>query len=69
MGGILYFVVSPRWKKRARAREAGWNRVLSMRAISVDTLIMRFVDIMLCFPSFFLILTVVALLPPAFTTS
>lgn len=32
-------------------------------AISVDTLIMRFVDIMLCFPSFFLILTVVALLP------
>jgi peptide/nickel transport system permease protein len=32
---------------------------------SVDTLIMRFVDIMLCFPSFFLILTVVALLPPS----
>jgi peptide/nickel transport system permease protein len=26
---------------------------------------MRFVDIMLCFPSFFLILTVVALLPPS----
>jgi len=37
--------------------------ILKMRAISVDTLIMRFVDIMLCFPSFFLILTVVALLP------
>ena len=33
--------------------------------ISVDTLIMRFVDIMLCFPTFFLILTVVALLPPS----
>ena len=32
-------------------------------AISIDTLIMRIVDIMLCFPSFFLILTVVALLP------
>jgi peptide/nickel transport system permease protein len=31
----------------------------------VDTLIMRAVDIMLCFPSFFLILTVVALLPPS----
>ncbi len=31
--------------------------------VSLDTLIMRFVDIMLCFPSFFLILTVVALLP------
>ncbi len=30
---------------------------------SVDTLIMRFVDIMLCFPSFFLILTIVAILP------
>jgi peptide/nickel transport system permease protein len=30
---------------------------------SIDTIIMRFVDIMLCFPSFFLILTVVALLP------
>ena len=30
---------------------------------AMDTLIMRFVDIMLCFPSFFLILTVVALLP------
>ncbi len=33
--------------------------------ITVDTLIMRFVDIMLCFPSFFLILTVVAILPPS----
>jgi len=31
--------------------------------LTVDTLIMRLVDIMLCFPSFFLILTVVALLP------
>lgn len=34
-------------------------------AMTVDTLIMRAVDIMLCFPSFFLILTVVALLPPS----
>lgn len=33
--------------------------------MQVDTLIMRAVDIMLCFPSFFLILTVVALLPPS----
>lgn len=31
----------------------------------VDTLIMRFTDVMLCFPTFFLILTVVALLPPS----
>ena len=37
--------------------------VLRARVFSVDTLIMRAVDIMLCFPTFFLILTVVALLP------
>ena len=37
--------------------------MLHINAVSVDTLIMRIVDIMLCFPSFFLILTVVALLP------
>jgi len=49
------------WKKR-RA-DAGWTKILWIRTISIDTLIMRFVDIMLCFPSFFLILTVVALLP------
>jgi peptide/nickel transport system permease protein len=30
-----------------------------------DSILMRFVDIMLCFPSFFLILTVVALLGPS----
>jgi peptide/nickel transport system permease protein len=36
---------------------------LHLNTISMDTLIMRLVDIMLCFPSFFLILTVVALLP------
>lgn len=34
-------------------------------ALQVDTLIMRAVDIMLCFPSFFLILTIVALRPPS----
>jgi peptide/nickel transport system permease protein len=37
--------------------------VLQRETFSVDTLIMRLVDIMLCFPGFFLILTVVALLP------
>ena len=36
---------------------------LRLPVLQVDTLIMRAVDIMLCFPSFFLILTVVALLP------
>lgn len=30
----------------------------------VDTVLMRFVDIMMCFPSFFLILTIIALLGP-----
>ena len=33
--------------------------------ISIDTLLMRFTDVVLCFPTFFLILTVVALLPPS----
>ena len=32
---------------------------------SIDSLIMRFTDVVLCFPTFFLILTVVALLPPS----
>jgi peptide/nickel transport system permease protein len=36
---------------------------LFIDTFSIDTLIMRIVDIMLCFPSFFLILTIVALLP------
>jgi peptide/nickel transport system permease protein len=40
-----------------------WADPARFHTISVDTLIMRIVDIMLCFPSFFLILTVVALLP------
>ncbi|MFZ0135007.1 MAG: ABC transporter permease [Desulfobacterales bacterium] len=38
-------------------------RVLGSKTLTIDTLIMRLVDIMLCFPTFFLILTVVALLP------
>ena len=44
---------------------AGYYGKKKLAFISVDTLIMRFVDIMLCFPTFFLILTVVALLPPS----
>jgi len=32
---------------------------------SIDGLLMRFTDVVLCFPTFFLILTVVALLPPS----
>jgi len=38
---------------------------LFFNTINVDSLVMRFVDVMLCFPSFFLILTVVAILPPS----
>lgn len=38
-------------------------KFLFFDTFTVDTLIMRFVDIMLCFPSFFLILTIVAILP------
>ncbi len=59
--GGLWCIFSQGWKKRRV--ESGWAKILWIRTISIDTLIMRFVDIMLCFPSFFLILTVVALLP------
>ena len=44
---------------------AGFYGRVKLGFLTVDTLIMRFVDIMLCFPTFFLILTVVALLPPS----
>ena len=44
---------------------AGFYGRIRLGFLTVDTLIMRFVDLMLCFPTFFLILTVVALLPPS----
>jgi len=44
---------------------AGFYGNVKLGFVSVETLIMRFTDIMLCFPTFFLILTVVALLPPS----
>jgi peptide/nickel transport system permease protein len=52
-------------RKKSRFNETRnlWTGLWFKSTISVDTVIMRFVDIMLCFPSFFLILTVVALLP------
>jgi peptide/nickel transport system permease protein len=66
MAGGIFFVLSRGLKRKVRARaETGWTRILSIPTVSIDALIMRFVDIMLCFPSFFLILTVVALLPPS----
>ena len=47
---------------RKTRRKTGKNPLL-FPVISVDGLITGLIDIMLCFPSFFLILTVVALLP------
>ncbi len=44
---------------------SGFYGNVKLGMISVDTLIMRFTDVMLCFPTFFLVLTVVALLPPS----
>jgi peptide/nickel transport system permease protein len=42
---------------------AGYYGERRLAFVSIDTLVMRFTDVMLCFPTFFLILTVVALLP------
>ena len=69
-GGILLgFAMIGAWvfyRRYARGAPKGLSPrtgFLFWPIMSVDTLIMRAVDIMLCFPSFFLILTVVALLP------
>jgi peptide/nickel transport system permease protein len=59
LGAILVF-----WGWGNRGGPAGLP-VLRSNLFSVDILIVGLVDIMLCFPSFFLILTVVALLPPS----
>lgn len=56
------------WKDRHSRRKTDpplFLKWMDWPCLQVDTLIMRAVDIMLCFPSFFLILTVVALLPPS----
>jgi peptide/nickel transport system permease protein len=59
------YLLLSRWEKR---RSGEWFapkflRFMYKDTISIDTLIMRIVDVLLCFPVFFLILTVVALLP------
>jgi peptide/nickel transport system permease protein len=59
---ILYRIVG-RLLSKTRHTRLKSRGLLHKKAISIDTLIMRMVDIMLCFPSFFLILTVVALVP------
>ncbi len=62
--GITGAALSRQWKRGLlKGRLKPWDKVFFARTISIDTLIMRLVDIMLCFPVFFLILTVVALLP------
>ena len=65
VAGVALYILSILPSKLPRKKVAlpAWLGVLRIGAVSVDTLIMRIVDIMLCFPSFFLILTVVALLP------
>jgi peptide/nickel transport system permease protein len=59
-GGILLGMLI--WAAGRRVRRLP---LLSRAVISTDTLITGLIDIMLCFPSFFLVLTVVALLPPS----
>jgi peptide/nickel transport system permease protein len=44
---------------------AGFYGERKLGPISVDSLLMRATDVVLCFPTFFLILAVVALLPPS----
>jgi peptide/nickel transport system permease protein len=64
LSGSAYVVFSRWWKKRwEKGLLTGWTKIFLAGMVSIDTLVMRLVDIMLCFPSFFLILTVVALLP------
>ena len=71
LSGVFILGLSLAWvlyNRRVKIPSAGriWPapiRFLYTNTMTIDTLIMRIVDIMLCFPSFFLILTVVALLP------
>lgn len=60
--GLLLFLTLL-WISLSWSRGKLDSQTLRRQGVAVDTLLMRFVDIMLCFPSFFLILTVIALLP------
>jgi peptide/nickel transport system permease protein len=62
LGVVLVYILFHLLSKTMHAKER-FPGLLHKKAISIDTIIMRLVDIMLCFPSFFLILTVVALVP------
>ncbi|MEJ2366655.1 MAG: LptF/LptG family permease, partial [Deltaproteobacteria bacterium] len=48
---------------QGRQRSSGSFSLFNVQLFNVDAVIISLIDIMLCFPSFFLILTVVALLP------
>jgi peptide/nickel transport system permease protein len=61
LGGAILMVLL---KRENRSAPAGFSWLWS-NLFSMDILIVGLVDIMLCFPSFFLILTVVALLTPS----
>lgn len=74
LGLVLWWIKEPKWTHVAYLcagigmfflRNKRPIKSLNIPTIDVDSFIMRLVDIMLCFPSFFLILTVVALLPPS----
>jgi len=62
-GALLYISLQDTRSGRNPAKENLWLSWRRLPIMTVETLIMRVVDIMLCFPSFFLILTVVAILP------
>jgi peptide/nickel transport system permease protein len=69
-GGVMLgiagaYIVFSLWREKWSGKQTAPKllRFIYKDTISIDTLIMRIVDIMLCFPVFFLILTVVALLP------
>jgi len=64
MTALLWLITLATIKNKPHAiPDPDKDGLLQKKTLSVDTLIMRFVDIMLCFPSFFLILTVIAILP------
>ena len=62
LAGAALFLYTRKARKSIRKTMRG-SRFLLFPILSVDGLITGVIDIMLCFPSFFLILTVVALLP------
>jgi peptide/nickel transport system permease protein len=64
-GAIAGWLFYARRRRKRDRHTPLWLHWITWPAIGVDALVMRAVDIMLCFPSFFLILTVVALLPPS----